>query len=106
MGRRSRKRYKRPIRRIRRLPKLFQCPACGLPTLSVDIKSQVDEEGFEHKSALIRCLNPKCGLRADMSEIPSVFEAVDVYAKFLDGFTSGEVEVAYEKGEEEGEESQ
>ena len=106
MGRRSRKRYKRPIRKVRRLPKLFQCPACGLPTLTIDVSTHVDEEGYEHKSALIRCLNPKCGLRAEMNDIPTVFEAVDVYAKFLDGFTSGEVKVVYEKGEEEGGESQ
>lgn len=100
MGRRSRKRYKKPIRRMLRLPTRFQCPSCGLPTLSIEIKTYETEEGFEYRKAFMRCLNPECGLRAIMEEVPRIFQEVDVYAKFLDMFTEGKIPIKYVKGEE------
>ncbi len=105
MGRRSRKRYKRPVRRVRRLPKIFQCPACGLPMLTVELKeySVIDETlGGEvtRKNAFIKCLNPECGLRSELKDLPGILEAVDAYAKFLDAFNEGRVEVWFEKGGE------
>jgi len=100
LGRRSRKRYRKVVRPVRRLPKVFQCPACGLPTLTVEVKVYTDEVGEERKAALIRCFNPQCMLRAELKDLPPVFEPVDAYAKFLDAFTQGTVEVRYERGEE------
>jgi transcription elongation factor Elf1 len=107
MGRRSRKRYKKIVRPQRRLPKVFQCPSCGLPTLIIDLDTYTDEVGIEKKRAVIRCMNPKCGLRATLDNLPTIYSEVDVYSKFLDALDKGEVEVTYEKseeGEEEGEE--
>ncbi|HDN76025.1 MAG TPA: hypothetical protein ENG05_02730 [Acidilobales archaeon] len=99
MGRRSRKRFKRRIKPVRRLPRIFQCPACGLPTLTVELKTYTREDGEERKVALIRCYNPECGLRATMKDLPSIYAEVDAYAKFLDAFSEGAIEVTYERGE-------
>ena len=103
MGRRSRKRYKRPVRTVRRLPTIFQCPACGLPTLTIDIKEEKSEEGSV-RIGYVKCLNPKCGLRSRLINIPKIYENVDVYAKFLDLYTEGKVEVHFVKGGAEVEE--
>ena len=100
MGRRSRKRFKRKIKPPRRLPKIFQCPACGLPTLTVEMKTYTTEDGEEKKMAMIRCYNSECGLRATMKGLPSIYSEVDAYAKFLDAFSEGSIEVSYERGEE------
>lgn len=105
MGRRRRKRYKKMGQQRRRLPKVFQCPACGLPNLVIDVEEYTVSEGdesFTRKRAVIKCLNPSCGLRATMEDIPPILDAVDIYSKFLDKFTSGEIEVTYETSEEEG----
>ncbi len=99
MGRRRRKRFKKVVQRRRRLPKVFQCPACGLPNLVIDLDEYTVSEGDEtlvRKRAVIKCLNPSCGLRAVMEDLPPIMEAVDVYAKFLDGFASGTINVTYE----------
>ena len=109
MGRRSRKRYRRPIvRRVRPLPKVFRCPACGHNTLHITMKEYVDDEGYTKKKAEIRCTNPECGLRAYMDDLPPIYEPVDVYAKFIDAYEEGTIEVEFqpmvtEESEEEGE---
>ncbi|MEM0037319.1 MAG: hypothetical protein QXS42_01325 [Zestosphaera sp.] len=99
MGRRSRKRYKvfRPPQKT--LPRVFQCPACGSITIIVDVEPYVNDSGEEKKRALIKCMNPKCGLRAELQELPSIFEAVDAYSKFLDLYGSEELRTWFEKGE-------
>lgn len=104
MGRRSRKRYKKITPPHRRLPKVYQCPACGLPTLIVDIETYFDDvKDEERKKAYVKCMNPKCGLRAVLEDLPTIFSAVDAYSKFLDMFTRGDIEVTYEVSEEESE---
>ncbi len=104
MGRRSRKRYKRIVKPVKRLPRVFQCPACGLPTLTIDLKTYFNEElGEERKEALIKCLNPECRLRAVLRDLPSIYAEVDAYAKFLDAFNEGTIEVTYEEFSEGGE---
>ncbi len=96
MGRRSKKRYKRIQPRVRRLPTRFQCPACGLMTLGIEMKR---EEGV----AIISCSNSGCGLRATINNVPRIYQEVDVYAKFLDRFADGSIEVSYVKGGNEDE---
>jgi len=104
MGRRSRKRYKKIVRPQKRLPKVFQCPVCGLPTLIIDLETYTAQDGSERKKASIKCMNPKCGLRAEMTDLPTIYSEVDVYSKFLDALDKGEGEVSFEReGEEEGE---
>lgn len=93
MGRRSRKRYKRVGAVLKRPPNRFQCPTCGLMTLTVSIDRG---EG----SATVSCSNQKCGLRAVLRDIPKIFQEVDVYARFLDKFTEGVIEVSYSRGVE------
>jgi transcription elongation factor Elf1 len=39
MGRR-RKKYKRPVRRVHRIPTFFQCPNCGAKTLRIQFKTK------------------------------------------------------------------
>ncbi len=99
MGRRSRKRYKvfRPPQRT--LPRVFQCPACGSMTIIVYMEPYINDAGEEKKRALVKCMNPKCGLRAGLEELPSIFEAVDAYSKFLDLYGSEKIKVWFEKGE-------
>ncbi len=96
MGRRSRKRYKSVSPVLRKPPTRFQCPTCGLMTLTVSIDRN---EG----SAVVSCSNQKCGLRASLRNIPKIYQEVDVYAKFLDKFTEGGIEVVYNRGVSEDE---
>jgi len=35
-----------------------------------------------------------------MRGLPSIYSEVDAYAKFLDAFSEGSIEVSYERGEE------
>jgi len=101
MGRRSRKRYKKVVRPRKRLPKVFQCPICGLPTLIIDMDTYTASDGSERKKALIKCMNPKCGLRAEIDDLPTIYSEVDVYSKFLDALDKGEIKIRFErKGEE------
>lgn len=95
MGRR-RKKYKRVVRRVRRIPSVFQCPHCGSKSLTIDLK-KAEEPG--KKLAIIKCGN--CGLKA-LLKAPEIYEPVDVYAKFLDAYTEGTIEVEFvEKTSEE-----
>lgn len=93
MGRRSRKRYKKVGAALRRAPSRFQCPTCGLMTLTVSIDRDVG-------SAVVSCSNQKCGLRATLANVPKIYQEVDIYAKFLDKFTEGSIEVVYSRGVE------
>ncbi|MGC8974730.1 MAG: hypothetical protein ACP5KB_00865 [Thermoprotei archaeon] len=99
MGRRSRKKYKvfRPPQRT--LPKVFQCPACGSTTIIIDVETYTNDLGEEKKRAFIKCMNPRCGLRAELTELPSIFEAVDAYSKFLELYSSDKIKTWFEKGE-------
>ena len=94
MGRR-RKKYKRPVRKPRRIPSFFQCPNCGRRTLQIKFE-KMDQMGF--KLAIIRC--GSCGLYAEM-QVPELYQQVDVYAKFLDLYEEGQIHVEFRKIEEE-----
>ncbi len=92
MGRR-RKKYKKVVRRRRRIPTVFQCPACGSRNLTIKFErgSYSGEEvgGTPKKVAVIRCGN--CGLCYRMV-VPSIYEAVDVYNKFVDLYMENKME--------------
>ncbi len=93
---RRRKKYKKIIRKVRRIPSVFQCPNCGSRSLTIELGKELDEEG--RKLAVIRCGN--CGLRAEM-RVPEIYETVDVYGKFIDMFTEGTIEITFVKKTEE-----
>ncbi len=102
MGRRRRKTYKKVKPPHKRIPKVFQCPACGLPTLIIDLETYYDEvKGEERKRAYVKCMNPECGLRATLDDLPTIYSAMDAYSKFLDAFTEETIEVRYEPSREE-----
>ncbi len=98
LGRR-RKKYKRPVRKIRRIPTFFQCPHCGAKTLRIQFR-KIDVEG--QKLAIITC--GTCGLYAEMN-VPSLYEPVDVYGKFIDLYEEGSIEVKFREIKEEEEEA-
>ncbi len=90
MGKR-RKRRKTIIRRApRTLPKVFQCPNCGMKTLTIDFEKN-------SKRAIIRC--GSCKLYAELN-VSAAHHEVDVYAKFLDLFFEGKLEYTFLEGEE------
>lgn len=90
MGRR-RKRRKIQIRRpLRTLPKIFQCPNCGVKAVTIELDKNT-------KKAIIRCGN--CKLYTEL-EVPSAFHEVDAYAKFLDLFYEGSLEYTFLEGGE------
>lgn len=90
MGRR-RKKYKKAIKRIPKIPDIFQCPNCSSRTLSIRFNklSEIDV-----KEAVITC--GSCGLYYVM-KVPMLFEEVDVYAKFIDSYISGDIVVEFRK---------
>ncbi|MET1160765.1 MAG: hypothetical protein ABWW65_07385 [Thermoprotei archaeon] len=90
MGRR-RKKYKRVIKRIKKIPDIFQCPHCSTRTLSVKFQ-KIDVPG--QKLAIITC--GTCGLYAEL-QVPELYENVDVYAKFIDLYESGQISVQFRK---------
>ncbi|MCC6034332.1 MAG: hypothetical protein LM567_02390 [Desulfurococcaceae archaeon] len=89
MGRR-RKRRRVILKRVVRIPKIFQCPNCSFISLSIIVKKKGDRA-----QAIISCGN--CGLLddEDFADIPIVYQAVDVYAKFIDLFERGEARVKF-----------
>ncbi|MCS7098808.1 MAG: transcription elongation factor [Sulfolobales archaeon] len=93
MGRRKKRR--KVIKIVRRLPKLFQCPSCGQVALTIDVDEVETESGLA-KAARIICNNPSCCLRAELTGLPMIFEAVDAYHRFLDLYNTGEVGVRFE----------
>jgi len=94
VGRRRKKYRKRLLLRPqRRLPTIFDCPNCGARMVSVTIdKKKRNEEG--KVLAIVTC--GKCGLYAEMW-VPAIYEPVDVYSKFLDGFLEGTIEYKFVK---------
>jgi len=90
MGKR-RKKYKKVIRRVRKIPSIFQCPHCGKISLTVEINK-------DRTRAVVQC--GSCGLQSEL-EIPSIFQPVDVYGKFVDLYHSGKAEIKFIRGEEE-----
>ncbi len=104
MGRR-RKKYKKMIRKRRRIPTVFQCPACGSRNLTIRFEKKTSgEEGFGAggKIAIIRC--GKCGLCYRL-RVPNIYEAVDAYNKFIDLFTENKLDELEECSGTEQEES-
>ncbi len=93
MGRRKKRR--KVVKVVRRLPRLFQCPACGQVALTVDLDVVEAESGLV-KRAWVACNNPSCCLKAELSGLPMIFEPVDAYHKFLDLYNAGEVGVRFE----------
>jgi transcription elongation factor Elf1 len=89
MGRR-RKRRRVILKRVVRIPKIFQCPNCSFISLSIIVKKKGDRA-----QAIISCGN--CGLLddEDFADIPIAYQAVDVYAKFIDLFERGEARVKF-----------
>lgn len=98
LGRR-RKKYKRPVKKIRRIPTFFQCPHCAAKTLRIQFR-KINIEG--QKLAVITC--GTCGLYAEMN-VPSLYEQVDVYGKFIDLYEEGSIEVRFREIKEEEEEA-
>ncbi len=90
MGRR-RKKYKKVVKRIKRIPDIFQCPHCSMRTLTIRFE-KMEIPGYK----LARIMCGSCGLYAEM-QVPDIYENVDVYAKFIDGYESGELEVTFRK---------
>ncbi|MEM1627942.1 MAG: hypothetical protein QXP02_00135 [Desulfurococcaceae archaeon] len=100
MGRRRKKR-RVVLKRTVKIPRIFQCPNCTALSLSILIK----RHGDNTSSAIVSCGN--CGLydNEDFLNIPSVYQAVDIYAKFIDLFEKGEAKIKFLKpttGEGEG----
>jgi len=91
MGRR-RKRKMKVVRPKRVIPKIFQCPNCGKTSLTVDLERS--DGGM--MNAIIKC--GVCGLRYEM-QIPSIYQPVDAYAKFLDEYHGGTAKITFVEGE-------
>ena len=104
MGRRRRKKARKIIRVRKTLPKVFQCPNCGIRALTITFPEKRVEPGSS-REALIKCGH--CKLYAKI-EVPYVFHEVDAYSRFLDLFHEGKLEYTFmeeeeeEAGEEEG----
>ncbi|MEM2025509.1 MAG: hypothetical protein QXW94_04385 [Desulfurococcaceae archaeon] len=88
MGRR-RKRRKVVVRRMVKIPMAFECPHCSSKTLVITVKKK--EEDRAH--AIISC--GSCGLidEEDFADIPALYQVVDIYAKFVDLYSSGKAKV-------------
>lgn len=78
------KKYKKklPIKPPKRIPMVFQCPRCGKKTIKI-------ERNEKENRANIMCGN--CGLKVEMTAIPSIFTNIDVYGKFIDIYYSKEI---------------
>jgi len=73
----GRKRRKKTPRRVRpTLPAVFECPACGAPS----IKIQISEDNV---SAQVSCGICEITFRVDGIR-DSIDDVVDIYAKFVD----------------------
>jgi transcription elongation factor Elf1 len=79
-----RKRRQKVVRRRLTLPRTFECPRCGKISISIDIRDD---------KASIRC--GSWGLSVEI-EVPKVFSAVDAYGRFIDLYTSGDLEMKEE----------
>lgn len=94
MGRRRKRRKVVAYRPKRTIPNVFQCPYCG--KIAITIESGKSENREKH--AIIKCGN--CGLQAEMN-VPTLFQNVDIYGKFLDGFYSNTLNYTFIKASEE-----
>jgi transcription elongation factor Elf1 len=65
-----------------KIPKMFECPRCGKVAVTVEIKNGV---------ASVKC--GSCGL-SDEFEVPPIFDAANAYAKFLDRYLEGKIEIS------------
>ncbi len=93
MARRRKKYRKVPLRPKPVMPTVYECPHCGAKMLSVSIdKKSRNEQGLV--KAVVRC--GSCGLYAEMW-VPEIYQLVDVYSKFLDGFLEGKLEYSFIK---------
>ncbi|WP_048192148.1 zinc-binding protein [Pyrolobus fumarii] len=97
MGRRRKRRKKLIIRRPT-MPSAFRCPNCEAETLVVEINKKEVDQNTGYYKAIIKC--GTCGLQAEMW-VPPIFQPVDVYSKFLDGFLEGKIEYKILKSGEE-----
>ncbi|MEL9908829.1 MAG: hypothetical protein QXP97_03535 [Desulfurococcus sp.] len=86
MGRRRKRR--KIIKKAVRIPVLFQCPNCGSHTLSVTFRRE--DSG---RKAIISC--SRCGLYYEYNNVPSIYQSVDVYNKFIDLFEEGKISVEF-----------
>ena len=75
LGRR-RKRRKIIVKKVRRLPTIFQCPRCGKTSVSVVINKK-------EQHVFVKCA--ACGLAHDF-EYNRHLEPVDYYSMFIDWF--------------------
>lgn len=88
MGRR-RKRRRVIVKRVAKIPTVFTCPRCSSKSLSISIKKKDEYRAY----AVITC--GSCNLLddEDFTDIPAIYQAVDVYAKFIDLYTSGQAKI-------------
>ncbi|MEM0355195.1 MAG: hypothetical protein QXT88_03900 [Desulfurococcaceae archaeon] len=85
MGKRRRK-YRKVVKRIKRIPEIFQCPNCSNKTIKIVFEKLKDDVNY--KKAVVTC--GSCGLFWE-TNVPSIFEAVDVYSKLIDEFNEGRI---------------
>jgi len=95
MGRRRKKRKLVARRPKKTIPNIFQCPNCGKTSILIELSKP--ENGVKH--AIIKC--GYCGLFAEL-DVPELFQSVDAYAKFLDGFYSGTLKYSFVETKEAG----
>ncbi len=99
MGRRRRKKARKIIRVKRTLPKVFQCPNCGIRAMTIEFVEK--GQPGSSREAIVKC--GQCKLYAKI-EVPYAFHEVDAYSRFLDLFHEGKVEYTFMEEEEEREE--
>lgn len=87
MGKRRRK-YRKVVKKIKRIPEIFQCPNCSSKTIKIVFEKIEGEDSY--KKAVVTC--GSCGLSWE-DTVPSIFEAVDVYSKLVDEFNEGKITV-------------
>lgn len=87
MGKR-RKKYRKVVRRVKRIPDVFVCPNCGARSIGVWFEKIEGEPNY--RLAKVTC--GSCNLYWEVT-VPSIFEAVDVYSKLVDEFEKGNIVV-------------
>ncbi|NHJ12290.1 MAG: hypothetical protein EAX95_01370 [Candidatus Thorarchaeota archaeon] len=75
MGRRRRQKVRR--RPQKRIPDVYDCPACGIAAIQIVIFR-------DNNYATIKCGN--CGLTDNVDSVGPLTEAVDVYGDFIDQY--------------------
>lgn len=87
MGKR-RKKYRKVIRKVKRIPDVFICPNCGSKSIGIWFEKVEGETSL--KLAKVTC--GSCNLYWEVV-VPSILEAVDVYSKLIDEFEKGNIVV-------------